>query len=120
MTWASDYVNTGKRPAMPDGKTRNNKRSNTMNEEPIYVGRGKTSKYGVRMSLCLSDIPKEHITTSNNGKKYINLELNEKRQPDTYGNTHSIKVDTWKPGQAQTPAPRQQAPQPAADNDLPF
>lgn len=91
-----------------------------MSDEIIYVGRGKTSKFGVRMSLCLSDIPKEHITTANNGKKYINLELNEKRQPDTYGNTHSIKVDTWKPSQAQTPAPRQQAPQPAADNDLPF
>lgn len=91
-----------------------------MNEEPIYVGRGKKSKYGVRISLCLSDIPKEHITTANNGKKYINLELNEKRQPDTYGNTHSVSVNTWKPGQEQTPAPRQQAPQPAADNDLQF
>ena len=119
-TWASDYVNTGKRPAMPDGKQRKSKhtpqKGNGMSEK-IYCGRGKQGRFGVRISLCLNDLPKEHITTANNGKKYISLNVDAKREPDQYGNTHTVTVDTWKPGQQNAPAP---APAPAQGDDLPF
>jgi len=77
--------------------------------EKIYCGKGKASRFGVRISVCLSDLPREHITTANNGKKYISLDVDAKREPDQYGNTHSIKVDTWKPGQ-----------QKSQNDDMPF
>ncbi len=44
-------------------------------------------------SICLSDIPKELIRTSEkNGKKYLNIEVNERREPSAYGNTHYVKA----------------------------
>lgn len=43
-------------------------------------------------SICLSDIPKELITTARNGKKYLNVEVRPRREPSAYGNTHYIKA----------------------------
>ena len=48
-----------------------------------------TNLYGY---ICLSDIPKECITTANNGKKYLNVDIYERRFPSQYGHTHYIKV----------------------------
>ena len=57
-------------------------------------------------SLCLTDIPKELITVGKNGKKYLNIEIGERRQPSQ---------------QAAAPAAPQQAfNQPNDDGDLPF
>jgi len=67
-------------------------------EEKIYVGSG-TSKFDgnlVSCSLCLSDLPSEHIFEYN-GKKYIKLNVQKKKEADQYGKTHSVSVDTWKP-----------------------
>jgi len=72
------------------------KNKTKMSEPKIYVGKGKAGKYGVKISVCLSDLPKEHINEYQ-GKKYINLEINEMKQPDKFGKTHTITVDTWKP-----------------------
>ena len=46
-----------------------------MSEPKIYVGKGKAGKYGTKISVCLTDLPKERINEFN-GKKYINLENN--------------------------------------------
>ena len=43
-------------------------------------------------SICLSDIPKEAITTAANGKKYLNIDVYERREVGQYGDTHNIKV----------------------------
>lgn len=43
-------------------------------------------------SLCLSDIPKELITVGKNGKKYLNIEVGERRQTSQYGATHYVKA----------------------------
>lgn len=51
-------------------------------------------------SICLSDIPKELITTGKNGKKYLNVYINQRRETDVYGNTHNMKVTIPK---GQTP-----------------
>jgi hypothetical protein len=97
-----------------------------MNEPKIYVGKGKKSNYGIKVSICLSDLPAEHITTANNGKKYINLEVSEMKQPDQWGKTHTVTVDTWKPTGATTqPAQAQPEPEPdvkeySNDGTLPF
>ena len=47
-------------------------------------------------SLCLTDLPAEHIYEYNN-KKYIKLNVQKKKEEDQYGKTHSVSVDTWKP-----------------------
>lgn len=43
-------------------------------------------------SICLSDIPKELITTAKNGKKYLNVVVNRRREVGQYGHTHYIKA----------------------------
>lgn len=48
-----------------------------------------TNLYG---SICLSDIPRELITTSKNGKKYLNIEVNQLQKPSPYGATHAVKM----------------------------
>jgi hypothetical protein len=72
-----------------------------MENKTIYCGSGKTQsgKYGefFKVSICLSDLPAEHITTAKNGKKYINLAINKKQAPDQYGKDLSVAVDQWKP-----------------------
>ena len=43
-------------------------------------------------SICLTDIPKRLITTGRNGKKYLNVVVNERREVGQYGQTHYIKA----------------------------
>lgn len=43
-------------------------------------------------SICLSDIPRELITTGRNGKKYLNVYINRRKETDPYGNTHYMKA----------------------------
>lgn len=43
-------------------------------------------------SICLSDIPKDLITHGKNGKKYLSIVVNERREVGKYGHTHYIKV----------------------------
>ena len=91
--------------------------------EKIYIGSGKTrsGQYGdfQAVSICLSDIPAEHITTAKNGKKYLNLTINKRREVDQYGKDLSVQIDTWKP------EPKQEEKQPANNSfeggdSLPF
>lgn len=75
-----------------------------MSQDKIYVGNGKENEqYGfVNFSVCLTDLPQEHVTEFK-GKKYINLTVSKKRETDQYGKTHTVTVNTWKPeGQAQS------------------
>ncbi len=44
-------------------------------------------------SLCLSDIPQEHITTAKNGKKYLNIAIFERKEKGKFGETHTIMVN---------------------------
>jgi hypothetical protein len=95
-----------------------------MENKTIYCGSGKTQqgKYGefFKVSICLSDLPAEHITTAKNGKKYINLAINKKQAPDQYGKDLSVQVDTWKP---EPKTEQVSAPTVSASNDfgdLPF
>lgn len=81
--------------------------------EKIYVGSG-TSKFDgdqVACSLCLTDLPQEHMFEYN-GKKYIKLIVQKKREADQYGKTHYVAVDTWKPEPKKEEAKEEQ--------DLPF
>lgn len=92
-----------------------------MSDQKIYVGSGKTQsgKFGefYKVSICLSDLPAEHITTAKNGKKYINLAVNKKQAPDQYGKDLSVQVDTWKP-EAKVETPTVSVSN--SSDDLPF
>ena len=50
----------------------------------------------IKISICLSDLPKEKITTAGNGKKYVDLVVSERREPSKYGDTHTIYVPQMK------------------------
>jgi hypothetical protein len=72
-----------------------------MENKTVYIGNGKKQKDNWRKSsLCLTDIPQEHIFEYN-GKKYIKVNINDKDTPDQYGKDVSISVDTWKPEQQE-------------------
>lgn len=84
-----------------------------MENKKIYVGNGKENEqYGfVNFSVCLDDLPQEHINEYK-GKKYINLTISKKKEVDAYGKTHAVTVNTWKPeGQTVTQE---------VNDDLPF
>lgn len=68
--------------------------------DQIFVGSGVEKFEGslVEISVCLSDLPKEFISEYN-GKKYIRLKVQKKREPDRYNKTHSVSVNTYKPEQ---------------------
>ena len=86
-----------------------------MAEEKIYVGNG-TSKFDGNMiscSVCLTDLPQEHMFEYN-GKKYIKLNVSAKKGgADEYGKTHYLAVDTFKPDAKPEVAAKQ-------EEDLPF
>jgi hypothetical protein len=50
----------------------------------------------INIGICLSDLPKSKITESKNGKKYINIVVDERREPDQYGNTHTVYISQSK------------------------
>ena len=43
-------------------------------------------------SICLTDIPRNLITTGKNGKKYLSVVVNQRREVGQYGQTHYIKA----------------------------
>lgn len=42
------------------------------------------------LDVCLSDIPKEDMKQGSNGKWYAKICCADRREPDQYGNTHSL------------------------------
>ncbi len=76
-----------------------------MSEVKIYVGNGKKKFDNLRsVSICLTDLPQEHIFEYN-GKKYLKLNVSDKKEPDQYGKDVSVTVDTWQPDK-KTEAPK--------------
>ena len=47
-------------------------------------------------SICLSDIPEDKITTSSNGKKYVNIVVDQRKEKDQYDNTHTVYISQCK------------------------
>lgn len=50
----------------------------------------------ITISVCLSDIPKEQIVEAKNGKEYVNLVLDERREVGRYGETHMLYMSQTK------------------------
>jgi len=66
--------------------------------DKIFCGSGKTyGQYGqIGINVCLSDIPKEHMSKDKNGKTWVKLNVCSKKTP-TEKSTHYVEVNTWKP-----------------------
>jgi hypothetical protein len=47
-------------------------------------------------SICLSDIPEDKITISSNGKKYVNIVVDQRKEKDQYDNTHTAYMSQSK------------------------
>jgi hypothetical protein len=47
-------------------------------------------------SICLLDIPEDKITTSSNGKKYVNIVVDQRKEKDQYDNTHTAYMSQTK------------------------
>ena len=64
--------------------------------EKIYVGKGKKDKFEVvKIGIKPGDLV-QHA----NAKGYVNLVVTLLRAPDNWGNTHTVYIDTWQPGQS--------------------
>lgn len=42
--------------------------------------------------ICLDAIPDELVFVGNDGKRYVNIDVKERREPSQYGETHYIKA----------------------------
>lgn len=89
-------------------------------------------------SLCLTDIPKRLIKEGKDGKKYLNINIVERKEVGKYGETHFIAASCKKEEQIEgenrfiggcqpfapkaSPTPEDIAEMPAAEktDDLPF
>ena len=106
-----------------------------MEEKPktIYCGSGSTKEgqFGPfeSISICLDDIPIEHITNHKNGKRYVNITVSKKKEVDQYGKDLSVSVNVKSKdytGNAQAPKAMNQAPvntfstSNSSGDDLPF
>lgn len=70
-----------------------------MSDDMIFCGSGKERFNGnqVAVSLCIDDVPEEHIREFR-GKKYIQLNVCKKKNGvDEYGKTHYVTVNTYRP-----------------------
>ena len=50
----------------------------------------------ITASICLNDIPQFKYKKDKNGNTYINFTISEMRQPDKWGNTHTLYLSQGK------------------------
>lgn len=53
------------------------------------------------ISLCLSDLPRDHMTKGNNGKLYMNLTIGIRREPDQWGRDLKVYVSPTRDDKAK-------------------
>jgi hypothetical protein len=77
--------------------------------KPIYVGSGKEMFEGdvITFSLDLTHIEQlsEWFNKGSNGKTYVQLKVQKKRETDQWGKTHSVQIDQFKPKPKTDQAP---------------
>tara|TARA_B110001452_G_scaffold138806_2_gene115399 strand:+ start:962 stop:1207 length:246 start_codon:yes stop_codon:yes gene_type:complete len=69
--------------------------------ETIFLGSAKTLFDGnlIKGSICINDILehfKNYGTETETGKQFLPIEVCKRKSPDDFGNTHFIKLNTWK------------------------
>ena len=87
--------------------------------ENIFCGSGREVSFDngssiVYVTLNLAEL-KEHIYDYN-GKKYVNLTVGARKEPDQFGKTHYVKINTFKPEEKKAKSEKVAEPK----DDLPF
>jgi hypothetical protein len=78
----------------------------------IYVANFKSfGNYGSIKGRIYMPKTDGHWQTDEKGVQYLPVIINANKEPDRYGNTHSMVIDTWKPDATKAPVQK---------NDLPF
>lgn len=79
--------------------------------EHIYCGSAKERTFEngsvINVSLTLNgmaELFEKYGFTTESGKKIIKLKIGRRREVGKYGETHTVEIDTWKPGQEQAPS----------------
>ena len=64
-----------------------------------YVGgaTAKTGNFGEWFKISFNKTDLEEMFANLNEKGYINLNMQKRREPSQYGQTHSLVIDDWKP-----------------------
>ncbi len=71
---------------------------------PIIVnGQARLGRTEYEIRADFADKTAEHWQTDDKGRKYLPIIINLNKEPDQYGNTHAIVLDTWKPDTQQAP-----------------
>lgn len=50
----------------------------------------------ILLNLCLTDLPKENIIKGKNGKLYINIVVDERKEVGKFGDTHTVTLSQSK------------------------
>lgn len=50
----------------------------------------------INISICVDDIPKDKITTGKNGKRYLNLVVDKRKEKDKFDNDHTVYISQSK------------------------
>ena len=74
-----------------------------MSEEKIYVGGAKemSGNFGEFHKISFKREDLELLMQNLNAKGYVNLNMNKRKHPSQYGQTHSLVIDTWQPDPQQ-------------------
>lgn len=64
----------------------------------------KESKFGIKFSGKTEDVIAQ-LKELTNEKGYFNLEIQKRKEPSQYGETHYLKVDEFKPKDKEPVAP---------------
>jgi len=49
----------------------------------------------LKVSICVDQLDKAKFKKGKNGMSYLNLDITRRREVGQYGDTHSVKYDTW-------------------------
>ena len=93
----------------------------------IYCGTGKEKVFSdggsvINVTLSLDGMKQwfeEYGFTTDAGKKKLGLVVQRRREPDQYGHTHNLMINTYKPEQSHRPEENQKA-ESGPEEDIPF
>jgi hypothetical protein len=87
-------------------------------EKKTYLANLKAfGNYGSIKGRIYADKVDQYWETDDKGRKYLPILVNVNKEPDQYGNTHSVTLDTWKPTPQIVEAPTAKT---KAKDGLPF
>jgi len=72
-----------------------------MSEQKIYVGGAKeiSGNFGAFHRISFNKDDLQLLVDNLNEKGWVNVNMNRRREPSQFGQTHSLVIDNWQPNQ---------------------